>query len=236
LSTDNARERILEAAGPLFADRGYEKATIREICASADVNLAAVNYHFGGKEALYRATVAMAHPARFKERFAREWPEGTSVEQKLHDFVENLLTRLLSIETTSWEWRLLMREIMDPSPFCREMLAEHFRTGFRALRAILDEVLPPGMPLARRQQVVLSVVAQCVYYRSASNIVPMLVGEEQYREEFNVSHLTNHITHFSLAALGLVPPLAGAKSIRPEHPTAEEAEHAGSPVTDNGRD
>jgi AcrR family transcriptional regulator len=47
------RDRILDAAERLFAERGYDAAPIREITAEAGVNVASVNYHFGGKEALY---------------------------------------------------------------------------------------------------------------------------------------------------------------------------------------
>lgn len=48
------RDRILDAAEKLFADRGFSAASVRDITADAGANLAAVNYHFGGKEGLYR--------------------------------------------------------------------------------------------------------------------------------------------------------------------------------------
>ena len=48
------RQRILKAAERLFADRGYEETSIRAIVAKARVNQAAINYHFGGKDGLYR--------------------------------------------------------------------------------------------------------------------------------------------------------------------------------------
>ena len=50
---DPTREKLLEAAGPIFANRGYQATTIREICAAAGANVAAINYHFGDKLGLY---------------------------------------------------------------------------------------------------------------------------------------------------------------------------------------
>ena len=54
------RRRILDQAAALFAERGFEKVTVREICRAARANVAAVNYHFGDKRSLYVAVVKMA--------------------------------------------------------------------------------------------------------------------------------------------------------------------------------
>src|ERR1700738_1302224 len=50
---DPTREKLIEVAEHVFADRGYQAATIREICVRARANVAAVNYHFGDKLGLY---------------------------------------------------------------------------------------------------------------------------------------------------------------------------------------
>src|ERR1700721_775818 len=52
MPSDQTRSSILEAAERLYADRGFADVTLRDIVAAADVNLAAVNYHFGSKDAL----------------------------------------------------------------------------------------------------------------------------------------------------------------------------------------
>ena len=58
------REKVLCAAGKIFADKGFKAATVREICQEAGVNLASVNYYFGDKERLYIAAVRTAHELR----------------------------------------------------------------------------------------------------------------------------------------------------------------------------
>jgi AcrR family transcriptional regulator len=61
--SDITRERILKAAQRLFADRGYEETSVRAIVAKARVNQAAINYHFGGKDGLYREVLRAAFRA-----------------------------------------------------------------------------------------------------------------------------------------------------------------------------
>jgi AcrR family transcriptional regulator len=66
--SDITRERILKAAERLFADRGYEETSIRAIVAKARVNQAAINYHFGGKDGLYRECAASDYRVRSSRR------------------------------------------------------------------------------------------------------------------------------------------------------------------------
>ena len=55
-----AKNRILLAAGRIFADKGFRCSTVREICDAADVNIASVNYYFGDKKNLYQETLLLA--------------------------------------------------------------------------------------------------------------------------------------------------------------------------------
>src|SRR3984893_16933330 len=52
MPSDQTRTAILAAAERLYADRGFGDVTLRDIVAEANVNLAAVNYHFGSKDEL----------------------------------------------------------------------------------------------------------------------------------------------------------------------------------------
>ena len=209
MSEDDPRRRILNAAGPIFAEKGYEAATVREICQAAEVNVAAVNYYFGGKERLYEEALRQAHPARSGPAPDFAWPEGTPPEQKLEDFIRWLLVHMLSVQKSPWQERLFVREIMDPTPAFRELLREHFRTGFERLQKILDEILPDDMPRHKRYQIAFSIIGQCVYYRAGRHIVSLMVGEEDLKAHYRAEQLAEHISQVSLAALGLGPPLAG---------------------------
>lgn len=205
--SDDTRTRILAAAGPVFAEKGFQAATVREICQEADVNVAAINYYFGDKERLYIETVKRAHQMQHEQVAAPEWPEDTAAETKLYDFVLTLLTTMIGVKTARWQNQLLMREMVEPSTACRELVQENVRPRFEMLLGILDELLPPDFPRFRRHQVALSVVGQCVHYHVGRAVIPLLVNEEDLREEYTPRQLARHITDFTLASLGLHPPL-----------------------------
>jgi AcrR family transcriptional regulator len=209
METDGPRARILEAAGPIFAEKGFEAATVREICQAAGVNLAAVNYYFGGKEQLYQEALAHAHPRKSGPRAELDWPEGTPPEKKLRDFIHRLVEHLLGVHASPWQERLFVRELLDPTPAFRELVREHFRVGFGQLQGILDEILPADTPRHKRDQIGLSIIGQCVYYRSSRNILPLIVGEEELQAYYGIDELAEHIAHVSLAALGRAPPVGG---------------------------
>jgi len=207
MSSDDTRGRILNAAGEVFAERGFRASTVREICRRAAVNLASVNYYFGDKEHLYVEAVKAAHPAGPEPSLAEDWPEGATPDQKLTAFIRELFKRLFRVESPAWKMRLLQREILEPTPFCMELMQEYFRTKFAQLMSILDEVLPPEMPAHRRHQVGFSIIGQCVYFRAALPVIQMIIGPDEQREHHTIESLTDHVSGLVLAALGLAPPL-----------------------------
>ncbi|MBW3597425.1 MAG: CerR family C-terminal domain-containing protein [Planctomycetes bacterium] len=204
---DDAKTRLLQAAGPVFADKGFQAATVREICELAGVNVASINYYFGDKERLYVEAVKEARRIKADRTPFPDWPADVAPETRLRQFVETLLTRLLSADAVPWPTRLMMREILDPGSACKELAQEYFRPEFEMLLGILDEMLPPDTPDYRRRQLGFSVVGQCVFYRLAGGVVSALVDEEELSERYDAEDLANHITRFTLAALGRTPPL-----------------------------
>jgi len=198
---DDPRERILLAAGREFAERGYDAATVREICLAAGVNVAAVNYYFGDKQRLYIESVKHAHEARVRQLPLPEWDGGVPAERKLRDFVANLLERMLGPGQHPWQVRLMMREILRPTAACRELVEGYMRPHFEVLVSILAELAGARLTLPELRRQALSVVGQCFIYRAAGDVVAMLVPPAELAALHAPAALADHVTRVTLAAL-----------------------------------
>src|SRR5688572_30118103 len=108
---DDTRTRLIDAAGEIFAEKGFRAANVREICRQAGANVAAVNYHFGDKEQLYLETVRDAYQSCAASVPLPQWPPDTPPAVKLRDFVWTLLSRVLADREPAWHMQLWMREL-----------------------------------------------------------------------------------------------------------------------------
>jgi AcrR family transcriptional regulator len=206
------RVRILSAAGQEFAEHGYDTATVRDICRAAGVNVAAVNYYFGDKRRLYIESVKHAHEERLRQVPQPEWSPGTPATEKLHDFIDNMLERMLGEGQPPWQVRLMMREVLHPTEACRELVEDYIRPHFALLVSILDELAAGKLSQAELRRLGMSVVGQCFVYRAAGDVVAMLVPRDEIDSLHAPKPLADHITQSTLAALGVAPPLTTVSS------------------------
>jgi TetR/AcrR family transcriptional regulator, regulator of cefoperazone and chloramphenicol sensitivity len=197
---DGTRQRLLEAAGAIFAKKGLHAANIREIVARAGANIAAVNYHFGSKDDLYVAAVKEAYEAIARAVPWPPWLKEVPAEKRLYAFVHTFLSRVLRQPGATCPMHLLMRELEEPTPACLEFVKGHVRPTFEILQDILDDLLPADVPGQQRHLIGGSIIAQCLHYHHARAILPLLLGEEEYAS-YTVERLAEQITRFSLAAI-----------------------------------
>ena len=205
---DDPRDRLLLAAGQAFAEHGYEAATVRDICLEAGVNVAAVNYYFGDKRRLYIESVKHAHEARVRQVPLPEWPAGKPAADRLHDFVANMLERMLGFGQPPWQVRLMMREVLHPTDACRELVEDYIRPHFALLVSILDELVGGSLGEPELRRIALSIIGQCFLYRAAGDVVGMLVPPAELASLHTPAQLADHVTRYALAALGCGPALA----------------------------
>ena len=200
---DTTQQRLLEAAGEVFADRGYEAATVREICRRAEVNnLAAVNYYFGDKERLYVSAVKQAFLGDGGPSAVPQWPADTRPADKLRGFIRHFAEGLIGSNRRPWHLQLMARELTQPTDACLAFVREFAEPHFRTLLSILEEA---AVPADRRNLTAISIIGQVVHHRCARAIVTKLVGDEE-AATYTAERLADHIADLSLAALGLRSP------------------------------
>ncbi len=211
------RLRLIEAAGPVFARRGFADATVREIVAAANANIAAVNYHFGDKLGLYRAVLQhyagaaiAAHPVTA--------PSATSdPARELAAFIAGFIERLFHDGKPAWMSQIIAREMVEPTAAFSNLADSHMRPQLEALRAIVSRLmnLPTSDP--RVQRSAASVIAQCVTYKQCGAAHRILTPDQSYDAEGR-RQLAEHIAAFSLAAITALTPTPGAKTPQRSRP------------------
>lgn len=197
--SNDTQSRILRAAGPVFAARGYSGATVREICSSAEVNVASVGYHFGDKLGLYRQVIHDLRVARAK-RFPAPNTDRQQPEQTLHALVHTLLSRMLTVEESAWETELLMREMQNPTPVFESIVEDFFRPLFDQLLETLRLLVKEELPDHQLQHLAFSTVGQCLYYRVGAEAIRVLIPESERQLHYEIGSLSQHITTVMLAA------------------------------------
>ena len=123
--SDVTRERIMKAAERLFAERGYDATSIRAIVAKARVNQAAINYHFDGKDGLYREVLRTAFRALTEQQLEHaDEMKAMSREAALAEFIRRQLRPLLGRDEYSRHMRILNWETVRPTAVFRKLLSE----------------------------------------------------------------------------------------------------------------
>jgi AcrR family transcriptional regulator len=159
VSTTGTKARLLEAAEALFVEHGYEAMSLRQITMLAAANIAAVNYHFGSKEALVRELLTQRLDRLNRERehlLAACEQAGGDRPPDLNTVLGVLFVPALRLARAGGpaSMRLLGRVYSDPSPFIRDFLHEHYRSVFEGFFAAFERALPhvPRHELGMRLQ------------------------------------------------------------------------------------
>jgi len=198
--SDTTRERIVTAAGEIFAERGFEGTTVRDICQRAGANIAAVNYYFGDKQRLYVEAVIQAHRWRMEQFPLPPWPEGTPAEKRLEDFITTFVRRVRSGPEGTWHSKLMMREMAHPTDACAELAQSSIRPQFQILLEILRQLMPADASHEELRLTAFSIVGQCLFYHFADPVIRNLLSADEYGS-LAIERLSRHITDFSLAAI-----------------------------------
>jgi AcrR family transcriptional regulator len=156
------RERLLDAAERLFAENGFAATSVRDITAAASSNVAAVNYHFGGKHNLYHEVFRRRMAAMRDQRIAsiRQVQGGAnSLEGVLYAFATAFLQPLVDRSSGRLLIELISREMLDPQLPRELFLAEVVGPVQEALAEAITKVTP-GLDAGPAKLCVVSIVGQ----------------------------------------------------------------------------
>ena len=160
LAHRESSRRLLEAASEEFARHGYGGARIRQIVDAAQVNLAAVNYYFGGKQGLYRETLRF-----LARRSTRTSDRGDlTPERRLRRQVYALIERLVGVDGPSTLGRILVHEALKPTPGAEATLAETLDIELERVSAALRACAGPDVAESDIRHAAVGLLGQCVAY------------------------------------------------------------------------
>ena len=134
--------QLLEAAGQVFAEKGYERTTAREVCERAGTNTAAVNYYFGGIEGLQAAVIEEARNRLFSvDAISAALAGKNDPKVKLEAVLAVVVRALTGPLSSSWVLRVLGREMVAPSPSMADMKDKVILPRARLLRQFIGELM-----------------------------------------------------------------------------------------------
>lgn len=206
----DTRQALLVAAGELFAEKGLEGTSVREIVAKAGATLSAVNYHFGSKEQLYLEAIrhALREHIRFGEALANAKPDQIASDQDTADFLYRLVREFffnyIAPDQPGWYGRLINRAVVDEHPEAVEAIAEVLRPTDEMLRELLLRHVP-GMSRQSADLWNCCIGGQIHYFLMARRVINKLTGRDGYDRSF-IEAAADYVAVHSVRALGLPLP------------------------------
>ena len=205
--TGETPKRLLEAAGIVFAKKGYHHATVAEICERAEANIAAVNYYFRSKESLY----VEAWREAFRRSVEAHPPAGGVADDappkdRLRGRIRALVERVA--DPSSIEFEIIHKELANPTGLLSEPMAEAIEPIRRGMSGVIREVLGPQAPDEAVRLCEMSIMTSCIHFLMPSRLRRTLPEGAHLPGppplEVDLDTIAHHIFRFSLAGLRAV--------------------------------
>jgi len=212
-SPDPTRDKLLDVAGRIFANRGYRAATIREICVAAGANIAAVNYHYGDKLGLYTEVVRQS--ARLAEFQAAQTviDRDAPAEEVLRAVIHARLHSLFRGDRPDWSFRIMAHELAQPTPALRRLVNKAGQPVFHRMLELIGGMI--GLPAEDESTrlCAISLLGQIMVYALAGPLVNAIWPEFEMTP-VQVERIADHIADFSLSYIKTFHSKDSASSIQ----------------------
>jgi len=168
----DTKARILDAAEKLFGQKGFEATSLRDITAEAQVNLAAVNYHFQSKESLIDAVIARRIEPVNRHRL--EMLDAAGPNPTLEQILRAFLLPVLELKTDTVV-PLLGRTLSDPQQFVEKVYKKHLLHISERIHRELAKALP-DLPAAELRWRLYFAAGVMTHILSWSKVLPDISG------------------------------------------------------------
>ena len=175
---DKTRNLILDEARKLFSEKGFEGASIRDICYGASVNVSAIKYHFGGKEGLYRECFKIYGEGRLNSA-SKILTKATSIDDiklRLKLFCEDFIKEGLDNMHTT---RMIWREIENENPLIVDIFQETFLKVYSTLVEMIDDAKNKNFI---RNDLESAIMASVFFHSLTTSIRLDHVGEKYFKK------------------------------------------------------
>jgi TetR/AcrR family transcriptional regulator, regulator of cefoperazone and chloramphenicol sensitivity len=198
------RQRLLESACQIFANKGYRDTTIADISELAGTNVAAVNYHFGDKEALYIEAWRLA----FHKSLETYPPDGgispnAPAEERFRGRIFAAMQRFAY--SKNYEFEIMSKELATPTGLLVEVMRESINPLRREFDLIISELLGQRASEKQVRLCRMSIMSQCtnimIHERHRKLFAEAGIKSDPLFENFNIEMMADHVTRFSLAGL-----------------------------------
>lgn len=201
------RAQLLEAAGQVIAEKGFDRATGKEIAERAGTNSGAINYYFGGMDGLHAEVLVEAHRSLASyDDIAEVAQRGVPASEKLRAFIALAVSAATQPRSRTWALRVLSREFFAPSAAGRALKDRELLPKKQLILSIIAEVMgrPKTDPLVERCcfSVIAPILMVLVCERENRKEVFPWIGDDPASVDVTVAHLHSF-------ALGGIAAVAG---------------------------
>lgn len=198
--SEQTRHRLLSAASRIFAEKGFQDATIAEICAQAEANIASVHYHFHDKETLYLESWRFA----FNRELDQYPPDGdlksdTTPEQRLTTRIKSLVHRVA--DPNSYSFAILHKEMAHPTQLLSDILEKEINPQRVQMFALLREFLGKSANEQQIQYCHASIMGQCFQLLRLKHMQSVRPYRQHPSDLSDIAAFAEHVAQFSLAGI-----------------------------------
>jgi AcrR family transcriptional regulator len=194
------RKRLLTAASRIFAEKGFQEATIAEICEQAKANIAAVNYHFRDKETLYLESWRFA----FNRELELYPPDSgltddAPAEQRLAGRIKSLVCRMA--DDKSYSFAIIHKEMAQPTRLLADILEKEINPQRLQMFILLKECLGQTASDQQIQYCHASIMGQCFQLLRLKHMQGARPFRKHPSDLSDIKAFAEHVVQFSLAGI-----------------------------------